>query len=95
MSDLSKDTVEHAMILSFCARRILSSKTQKISNTGLRAGSPLHFYCKYCETQTEVLDDGYLFKPETACSQCKEIEKAGLTDKAEEAFQKAQSQKYK
>lgn len=92
---MPNDTINYMTILSFCVRKKLASITQKIGNTDLRAGSQKHFYCKYCQTQTEVLDDGYLFKPRETCSQCEEIEKAGLIDKAEETYKESEEKNSK
>jgi len=72
---------EHALD-QFLRRRKYSYQIEKVDNSGLHAGSPMYFYCRFCGVPTEVLPEDYLFQPITCCSQCKGLQEEGWLEEA-------------
>ena len=54
----------------------------RIDNSKLHAGSPMYFYCKYCDHMADVLPEDYLCRPRQECSQCLELVNQGWIDEA-------------
>jgi hypothetical protein len=60
------------------ARRRAKFVDQKINNASLPAGSPMHYYCRFCCAPTETLPEIHLKAPETACIPCLILHEMGL-----------------
>lgn len=61
-------------------RRKQSQEEGHIDDTKLYAGSPMHFYCKYCGVITEVLPELYTCIPKTVCDACQTLVDKGWHD---------------
>jgi len=62
----------------FEKRKKKNSKEAKIDNSSLYAGSPMYFYCKFCDAQTDVLPECYIGKPKQICTPCEVLHIHGL-----------------
>ena len=51
---------------------------KQIDNASLYAGSPMYFYCRHCEHESDCLPEGYLGSPRRACNECQKLLDAGV-----------------
>jgi hypothetical protein len=58
-------------------KRKKRNKGNRIDNASLRAGSPMYFFCKYCDETTGVLPEGYMGTPRQVCTACQKLEELG------------------
>ena len=56
----------------------IDHKPEKINNVMLPAGSPMYFYCKFCENLSDVVSESYVTPPKKICDECMEEEKLKL-----------------
>ena len=59
-------------------KRKAANEGKKIDNSSLYAGSPMYFYCKFCEENTDVLPESYFRQPKTICNPCEILHAHGL-----------------
>lgn len=58
-------------------RRKAVHQGKQINNAELPAGSPMHYYCRFCGAPTETLPECHLGKPCTCCDPCKVLHEHG------------------
>lgn len=51
----------------------LNNPKEQINNGRLPAGSPMYFYCKMCEYQSDVKPESYTTSPRKYCGSCQEL----------------------
>ena len=74
-------TLDGALALKKYAERLAANASKtKIDNGSLPAGSPMHYYCRFCGEPTETLPEGHLGRPRTACEPCQVLRDHGLID---------------
>lgn len=62
------------------SRRQESMEKGQIDDRKLYAGSPMHFYCHYCGTLTQVLPEDYTCAPQHVCEFCQVLIDCGWHD---------------
>ena len=51
----------------------LANKPDQVDNSSLHAGSPMFFYCKVCEHESDRLPESYTRRPVQHCNPCQEL----------------------
>lgn len=51
-------------------KRKKDNKDNRRDNSLAPAGSPMVYYCRYCDCTTDVLPESHLSKPKTICDAC-------------------------
>lgn len=51
----------------------LADVPKQVDNGDLHAGSPMFFYCKVCEHESDRLPESYVCVPNKFCGLCKEL----------------------
>ena len=59
-------------------KRKAAYQGKQINNSALHAGSPMHYYCKFCYIQTEVLPESHTRTPKVRCTACDVLEQNGF-----------------
>ncbi len=62
----------------FERRKAENPPSGHVNDNLLPAGSPMHYYCKHCGVQTEVLPESHVRAPVTCCEPCKVLRDHGL-----------------
>ncbi len=60
------------------AKRKAENEGKRIDNSRLPAGSPMHYYCRFCEAPTETLPESHWGTPKTICRPCEVLHEHGL-----------------
>lgn len=55
-----------------------ANQGKMINNSSLPAGSPMYFYCRFCEVPTATLSENYTVTPSTICDPCGVLHLHGL-----------------
>lgn len=55
-----------------------ANKGKRIDNATLHAGSPMYFFCRFCDEPTETLPESYTSVPVTVCRPCEILRDHGL-----------------
>lgn len=59
-------------------RRQENAKKERIDNSSLPAGSPMHFYCQGCGGLADILQENhFLSTPKKLCSECQALKNLG------------------
>lgn len=58
--------------------RKTQNKGKQVDNSRLPAGSPMHYYCRFCGEPTETLPEGHIVKPSTCCDPCQLLHNHGV-----------------
>ncbi len=74
----SKSGIDFEVALRTFKERKASNTGKQIDNSSLHAGSPMHYYCKFCGAPTETLPESHWGKPKTVCDPCKVLNDHGL-----------------
>jgi hypothetical protein len=64
----------------FKRRKTVNAEKQQVDNSSLYAGSPMHYYCRFCGDETETLPENHVTAPKTSCDPCKVLRDHGLID---------------
>jgi len=62
-------------------KRKVDNQGKQIDNSSLRAGSSMHYYCKFCGEHTETLPESHFGAPKVICDPCKVLNDHGLIPK--------------
>ena len=62
-------------------RKLKAKEIGRINNSTLYAGSPMHFYCRYCGLESDCLPESYTERPNHVCRPCGDMEREGYLDK--------------
>jgi len=62
----------------FKERKAANASRERIDNSRLPAGSPMHYYCRFCGDATETLPECHLSQPITCCDPCHFLHQRGL-----------------
>lgn len=65
-------------LLDFEERK--ANPPERIDNSRLYAGSPMYYYCRYCNHISEVLPETHLERPSHICNKCQELISRGLLE---------------
>jgi hypothetical protein len=70
--------IEQRLIEQYWER--VAHKPEPVKNEDLPAGSPMHYYCRYCGHHTMSIGEGdFMTRVERVCEGCQKLEDAGLT----------------
>lgn len=59
-------------------KRKAENAGKQIDNSRLYAGSPMHYYCRFCGCHTETLPESHWSRPSTVCDPCQILHDHGL-----------------
>jgi len=62
----------------FEKRKAANKDKVQINDSDLPAGSPMHFYCRFCCVFTGTLPESYTCDPPTVCHPCQVLHDHGL-----------------
>lgn len=54
-----------------------ANQPEKIDNSKLYAGSPMHYYCKACGHLAETLPESHFSRPKQLCEECQALKDLG------------------
>lgn len=55
-----------------------ANKPTQIDNSRLYAGSPMHYYCRDCGWESDVLPESHTSKPKKLCRECIALQRSGF-----------------
>lgn len=65
------------MLADLKTRQQENAAVRRVNNADLPAGSPMHYYCKLCKAETDVLPEEHDERPRQYCTPCQDMVNAG------------------